>query len=309
MSEIPPLLVAGLLAVAAVVLVGPGPSWVARWTFLRRVPRAAVVLWQAGAVAALLCVLGLAWIVLGSFVLGSFVGGRAVQGWQWALSGLVGLFALLVVARLLWALARVIGTTGARRRRHRDLIDLLAREAAEDDHLRTPGLRVLAEERPLAYCVPGLRESRVVLSAGTLAMLSAEELSAVLAHERAHLRARHDVVLATFDAVHQAFPHAIRSELPAEESRLLVEMLADDAAVREVGRVPLGRAMVALSGSAVPVEGIGVAEIGAGPRSTRIRLERLASSDLGRPGLLSAAVYLLAVGLVAAPLVGLLVAA
>ena len=53
MTSVPPLLVAGLLAVGAAVLVGPGPLWVARWTFLRRVPRAAVVLWQAGAVAAL----------------------------------------------------------------------------------------------------------------------------------------------------------------------------------------------------------------------------------------------------------------
>ena len=90
---------------------------------------------------------------------------------------------------------------------------------------------------PTAF--PGLRDARVVVSAGTLAMLSADELAAVLAHERAHLRARHDLVLATFDAVHQAFPHAIRSELPAEQCRLLVEMLADDAAVRAYGRAPL----------------------------------------------------------------------
>ena len=145
-------------------------------------------------------------------------------------------FAAVVVVRLVWALGRVIISTGSRRRRHRDLVDLLGREADDGVDAAPPGLRVLAEERPLAYCVPGLRESRVVVSAGTLAMLSPDELAAVLAHERAHLRARHDLVLATFDAVHQAFPHAIRSELPAEQCRLLVEMLADDAAVRSVGR-------------------------------------------------------------------------
>ena len=55
--DVPPLLVAGLLAAGAAVLVRSGPPWVARWPFLRQVPRAAVVLWQAGAVAALLCVL------------------------------------------------------------------------------------------------------------------------------------------------------------------------------------------------------------------------------------------------------------
>ncbi len=299
MIDVPPLLVAGLLAVGAAVLVRSGPPWVARWSFLRRVPRAAVVLWQAGALAALLCVLGLTWLVL-SETLGS---PRRLPWWEWLAASAVALFALVVVARLVWALIRVIGSTGTRRRRHRDLVDLLSETAAADLHRANPGLRVLAETRPLAYCLPGLRGSRVVVSAGTLAMLSAEELSAVLAHERAHLRARHDVVLATFDAVHQAFPHAIRSELPAEQSRLLVEMLADDAAVRWVGRRPLGRAMVALSTSVVPDEGLG-----AGAASTRVRLERLAAPGPDRSTGLAAAIYLLALSLVVAPVLAVLVA-
>lgn len=302
MTSVPSLLVAGLLAVGAAVLVGPGPLWVARWTFLRRVPRAAVVLWQAGAVAALACVFGGAAIVWRR----ASAAGWDLPWWDGVLTGLVVVFAVVVAARLGWALVRVVASTGARRRRHRDLVDLLAAGTAADGELavQAPGLRVLAETRPLAYCLPGLRESRVVLSVGTLARLSAAEVAAVLAHERAHLRARHDVVLATFDAVHQAFPHAVRSEMPAEQSRLLVEMLADDAAVRTVGRVPLGRAMVALAGSTVPEAGLG-----AGPRSTRVRLERLSVPDDGRAALLAAGVYALAAGLVAAPLLALVVAA
>jgi Zn-dependent protease with chaperone function len=222
----------------------------------------------------------------------------------WGLTGAVTVFAAVVVVRLVWALGRVIIATGSRRRRHRDLVDLLGREDEGGVDGRTRGLRVLAEERPLAYCVPGLRDPRVVLSAGTVAMLSPDELAAVLAHERAHLRARHDLVLATFDAVHQAFPHAIRSELPAEQCRLLVEMLADDAAVRSVGPAPLGRALVALAGSVVPAGGLG-----AGPLSTRVRLERLAAPEHGRTGRLAAAVYLLAVSLVLAPVLAVVVTA
>lgn len=283
------------------MLVRSGPSWVVRWRFLRQVPRAAVVLWQAGAVAALCCVFGVAWLLVGEAVGGDPGGATGLWG-ESLLAGAVAVFAVVVVVRLVWALGRVIASTGARRRRHRDLVDLLAREAADEAHLHTPGLRVLAEERPLAYCLPGLRDSRVVVSAGTLAMLSTEELAAVLAHERAHLRARHDVVLATFDAVHRAFPHAIRSELPAEQCRLLVEMLADDAAVRSVGRAPLARAMVALSGSAVPDGGLGAA-----PAGTRVRLERLAAPEHGRTGRLAAAVYLLAVSLVLAPVLAVAV--
>jgi Zn-dependent protease with chaperone function len=297
--DVPPLMVAGLLALGGAVLVRAGPSWVVRWRFLTRVPRAAVVLWQAGALAALGCVFGVAWILIREAVTAEPVG-----WWVWGLTGAVTVFAAVVVVRLVWALGRVIIATGSRRRRHRDLVDLLGREDECGVDGRTRGLRVLAEERPLAYCVPGLRDPRVVLSAGTVAMLSPDELAAVLAHERAHLRARHDLVLATFDAVHQAFPHAIRSELPAEQCRLLVEMLADDAAVRSVGPAPLGRALVALAGSVVPAGGLG-----AGPLSTRVRLERLAAPEHGRTGRLAAAVYLLAVSLVLAPVLAVVVTA
>ena len=300
MIDVPPLLVAGVLAVGAAVLVRSGPSWVVRWRFLPQVPRAAVVLWQAGASAALVCVFGVAWILIRQAVTAQPTG----RWWEWVLTGAVAVFAAVVVARLVWALGRVIASTWSRRRRHRDLVDLLATEGGDGVDVGTPGLRVLAEQRPLAYCVPGLREARVVVSAGTLALLSSDELAAVLAHERAHLRARHDLVLGTFDAVHQAFPHAIRSELPAEQCRLLVEMLADDAAVRSFGRAPLGRALVALSGSVVPAGGLGV-----GPVSTRVRLERLAAPEHARRGRLAAAVYLLAVSLVLAPVLTLVVTA
>jgi Zn-dependent protease with chaperone function len=297
MSALPPLLVVGLLAVGAAVLVGPGPSWVARWTFLHRVPRAAVVLWQAGAVAALISVFGMAWVV-------TVEAGRngPHPWWAWVAVVAVLVFAGVVAGRLAWAWVRVIAATGARRRRHRDLVDLLASEESEALVDRPQGLRVLAEARPLAYCLPGLRQSRVVLSAGTLAVLSRQEVAAVLAHERAHLRARHDLVLASFDAVHQAFPHAIRSELPAAQARLLVEMLADDAAARTVGRAPLGRALVALSESVVPEAGLGV-----GRQSTQLRLERLAG--LPGPAGLVVMTYALAAGLVIVPVLALFAAA
>ena len=54
----------------------------------------------------------------------------------------------------------------------------------------------------------------------------------MLAHERAHLRERHDLVVLPFTALRRAFP---RSAMCAEAHRavaLLVEMLADDRALR-----------------------------------------------------------------------------
>jgi hypothetical protein len=129
-------------------------------------------------------------------------------------------------------------------------------------------------------------------------MLDSAEVAAVVAHETAHVRARHDLVLDTFTALHRAFPVAVRSELPERECRLLVEMLADDAARRRVGALPLARALVALADSPVPETALG-----AGPTGTRLRVERLARPREGRTGLLATAVCALAAGLVASPLV------
>src|SRR4029077_590816 len=106
---------------------------------------------------------------------------------------------------------------------------------------KVPGALVVDHPAAAAYCVPGLR-SAIVISAGTLDLLDAGELSAVLAHEggdpggrhgpRAPPRARHDLVLLPFSALGRAFP---RSRLVCQAYAtvaLLVEMLADDRALR-----------------------------------------------------------------------------
>jgi len=287
--------VAAALGALGLVLVGPGPIWVARWRFLYRVPRAAVLLWQAGTLSALISVIG-AGVLVGFWAFGPSApapGRRPI--WALVLAGLLVAFTLSVAVRLVWSLLAVGRTTTARRRRHLAAVDLLGEVGAQPD---AAGLRVLAERLPIAYCLPGLRQSRVVLSSGTLAMLDSAEVAAVVAHETAHVRARHDLVLDTFTALHRAFPVAVRSELPERECRLLVEMLADDAARRRVGALPLARALVALADSPVPETALG-----AGPTGTRLRVERLARPREGRTGLLATAVCALAAGLVASPLV------
>ena len=296
-----PLFWAAVLGGLALVLVGPAPLWVARWRFLYRVPRAAVVLWQAGTVAALVSVIGAAvavalWVV-GATMLdpASWVGISSDAPW-WAILLAILLTALIisVVWRLVSSLIRVARATSLRRARHRLAVDLLDEVEA---HPTNATLRVLAERLPVAYCLPGLRRSRVVLSAGTLSLLARDEVAAVIAHENAHVRARHDLVLDTFSALHRAFPVAVRSELPERECRLLVEMLADDAARHRVGDRPLARALVALADTPVPTEALG-----AGQTGVLLRVQRLTRPDAGYSRPLAAAVYLLAAALVATPL-------
>ncbi len=279
------------LGLLGLILVGPGPLWVARWQFLHRVPRAAVVLWQAGAVAALVSVIG-AGLVVTLPAVGRWSELDQVPVWERVAYGVLVVFTLVVVGRLSWSLITVAATTDSRRRRHRAAVDLLGRV---DESLSLPGLRVLAEQLPLAYCLPGVRGSRVVISAGTLAALSREEVRAVVEHESAHVRARHDLVLDTFTALHRAFPIAVRSEIPAAQCRLLVEMLADDAARRRTGPLPLARALVALAGAPKPTWALGTTGIGTVERIFRLH------GDPGSHRALSAAVYLLATGLVIFP--------
>ncbi len=235
-----------VLSVLAVLLAGPVPSLLAHADRLRRVPRSAMVLWQAVALAAVLAALGAGLsLVTGSALRAGPDGGRYVV----ALAALV--LTATVLGRLLLSGHRVGTRVRNLRRRHLELLDLLATEDA--------GVRVLEHDAPMAYCVPGVHvhraaapRSRVVVSVATKRLLAPDELEAVLAHERAHLRARHDLVLEAFTVLHQAYPAPVRSAVALGEVRFLVEVLADRAARRRSGARPLARALVTLVDSRAP---------------------------------------------------------
>jgi Zn-dependent protease with chaperone function len=78
----------------------------------------------------------------------------------------------------------------------------------------------------------------------------------VLAHERAHLRARHDLVLEAFSVLHRAFPRWVSSASALREVRMLVEVLADRVAARDAGAQALARALVGLAGATTPSAGL-----------------------------------------------------
>jgi len=276
----------------AVALAGPVPAVLARAAWPMRAPRAAIVLWQAIAAAAVLSAFsaGLA-LASGLFVPGS--GAIAALGKPvWLCS--VGVFALTVIVgvRLLIAVLKVAIGTRRRRAHHRMVVDLLGARRREFGDAR-----VLQVAEPLAYCLPGIR-SRVVLSEGTLAAMSPAELAAILSHERAHLRARHDLVLEAFIAVHTAFPRFVRSRSALNAVRLLVELLADDVAVRAVGPAPLARALVACAAARTPA-----GAMAAGGPTTVIRVRRLAGPPNSR--LLSLFAYTAAATVLVVPTIEL----
>ncbi|MEO7421359.1 MAG: M56 family metallopeptidase [Ornithinibacter sp.] len=242
-----------LVALAA-VLAGVAPRLMARQPCFRRAPRAALVAWQA--------------VTLGAIVASLAAAPAAFATFSHDTNPSRNLFLLTLAIvtsggmalRLLWSGHRVGRRLRTLRAQHRELVDIIARP----DHER---VRVLAHPTPTAYCIPG-RHSRVVLSQGMLDAMPPEQLDAVIAHEDAHLRARHDLLVEFFTVVHSAVPGVLRSEEALVEVRLLVEALADRAAVRTAGEVSTARALVRLARSRTPE-----AALGAGTTaSTRLRL-------------------------------------
>ncbi|MEO3797060.1 M56 family metallopeptidase [Nonomuraea sp. B10E15] len=220
-----------LAALAMACAVGSWRFTTARWT--SRAPRLAVIVWQSLGVAWGLATTGamLAYAVqpYGTGVLQGLIafgrGETPPQAWD-----ALHVLALIAGLTALSVLVVVLITAGVQalraRRRHRMLLALISR-----DDPGVPGVRVLDHPSAAAYCVPGLR-SQVVVSEGALKLLSEGELAAVLAHESAHVRERHDLVLLPFAALRRALPWSKVVADAQSQVELLIEMAADDRARR-----------------------------------------------------------------------------
>ncbi|MEO6019308.1 MAG: M56 family metallopeptidase [Knoellia sp.] len=277
-----------LLVLLAVVLAGVAPRVMARLVRFRRAPRAALVAWQAVSLAAVIAALSAAPAAVPSLT--------QVQTRRWLVFGVAAALTLLVLGRLLLSGHRIGTRLRAARTRHRELVDVLATpDSVAQSETRADGIRVLDHATPTAYCLPG-RRSRVVLTQGALAALPAEGLEAVLAHERAHLRGRHDLLIEYFTVLHHSVPGAVRSPTALREVRLLVEALADRAAVHASGPVTTARALLTLAQGQAPEAGLGAS----GDGTTAARM-RLLAADPVSP-LVVSGMYLYAVAVLVLPL-------
>lgn len=230
----------------AITLIWPVPAGLARARWLLTVPRAAVVLWQAVAVAALLAVFGASLATVQALALRLLMPDAARRSGasgsvEFGPSALIhlsiaaALLTLTVIAlvKLNFAGIQVARRLRRHRRRHRDLIDLLARTGAPSGH--APDVRILdTGQGAFAYCLPG-RHSRVVISDAALRDLTPEQVAAVIEHERAHLRARHDLLLEFFTVLYEAAGRRAGTAAALEQTAVLVELLADDSARRRHG--------------------------------------------------------------------------
>ncbi|WP_314326453.1 M56 family metallopeptidase [Paenarthrobacter ilicis] len=287
-----------LLAVLAIILAWPVPVLLSRAQWPARSPFTAMVLWQAIALAGGLSMIG-AMLVYGLEPIGDnllaglrSLGGMVFNNEPTTALGFWHLFALsaaaLLTAHLVFTLLLTYYKIERQRRRHRELLALLA--SPSDDG---PGTVVINHDSPVAYCLPGGARSVTVLSDGLMAALEPAELRAVLIHENAHLSQRHDLLLWAFAAWRQALPWLPTTRLAQTAVNSLIEMLADDVALRTESKGTLIKAIaIVSSGTSQPasgantlnaggavVEGNSVSATGGAdsPRTTASRVSRLLS--------------------------------
>lgn len=267
---------AASLAVLAALLAWPVPALLARADWTRRDPLVALVCWQAVGLAGGLSMIG-ALLVHGLAPWGRSLPEAAwavltarpalapVHGDHWATVTL----AAVLAAELLGVLALSGVRTARARRRHREALELLVEPSAE-----LPDARLLEHPAPVAFCIPGARPL-LVLSSGMVAELDDDQLAAVVAHERAHLRERHHLLLLPFVAWQAALPVLPAAGRAHVAVRELVEMRADDVALASLpgtaARRTMAEAIVAAAGAAGAPPGA-LAVSGVGMRARVLRL-------------------------------------
>ena len=160
--------------------------------------------------------------------------------------GLAATAAALALAALAWRYGRSVQRAQRRTRAHAEAARITGRRLPDGAAV------VLDAARPAAYCVPG-RPAAIVLTSAALAVLDPGQLTAVLAHERAHLAGRHHLLIALTRGLAATFPGVpLFTRGPAEVARL-AEMCADDVAARHSSRPTLVTALLAMgTGTAVP---------------------------------------------------------
>ena len=315
-------------ALLAVVAIGSalGASALPRASWPRRSPAAAILLWQALGLASALAAVG----TLIGLALPASQGGLVLSvlraadllrdGDVFGLAGLFGLsgagggppvvFALrlacltaglALLTLLCWVLLAASVAALQARRRQRALLTLLAHGDP-----KVPGALVVDYPSAAAYCLPGLRSrSRIVVSVGALELLGRGELAAVLAHERAHLRERHDLVLLPFTALRRAFPRSSTCTGAHCAVALLIEMLADDRVLRARPARELVSALVRFGTAGTCPAPAGA--LAAAEGEVAARVARLLKPVRPLPGVAVLAVCLAAALLVAAPVTLLIV--
>jgi Zn-dependent protease with chaperone function len=269
---------AGLGSIVLILGVGAGPL-LSRSAWCHQLPRVAAMAWlgvMAGLIASAIGMVAL--VSTGRHGLGhratewltncwhhhDETGGPVSYVLNAALLGGALAAAFIVVTRYRRTLAH--------RRRHQEALQFVVRVSTDLDDVC-----ILDHPVPVVYCVPS-RMRPIVVSSGALDQLENTQLQAVLAHERAHLRHRHHLLLATVDALAAALAWLPTIREARRRLPLLLEMTADEIAARRWGRDAVAMALRKLTLGPSPAGGLAAG--GSDASQLGHRLARLETSAI-----------------------------
>jgi Zn-dependent protease with chaperone function len=228
-----------------------------------------------------------------------------------ALGGVLA--AVLVIAMTIRLAVIAVRGFRSRARRRSEHLSVLRLAARTDNG--SPATLWLAHDRPLAFSLAG-RPGVVVATEGLTKHLEAEGVAAVLAHEHAHLRGRHHLLVAITDALSAALPFVPLFRFAPAAIRELVELAADVVAIRAHGAAAVELALTCVSGQA-PGGALAMARDAIDVRLARVRDTPMAPGRLRRTltcglagvvagvtPLVTATTLLIAIGIVTCPISG-----
>lgn len=274
-------------AVAAPLLVGLLSGPLSAWLLTRggwqiRHPRRALIAWALVGASGLVVTIASV-LVASALSLSTSSASAPVEGLALTLIAWAGLGGLGIAASLSPLSA---GDPGDQDDDQPSVAELLSRRRTDSWQMGAVTVVEIADPRFVAVAIPGARPS-IFVSRAVRHALPPSYLSAVLAHEAAHLN-QHHTLLRRLGAWHTAcLPKRsrLRRDLAARIT-LLTEPAADDAAASHVGPAHLQDALAALNRLTPSRElGVRAARIRALHSTAPLTREGLPSSRTARPQL------------------------
>ncbi len=189
--------------------------------------------------------------------------GHAGTPGRWGTVALIAV-ALSLTALVGWRVARGVHQLRSRSHEHAESARILGAPSSR------PGVVVVDAAQPTAYCVAG-RPHAIVVTTAALGVLSPHELDAVLAHEQAHIDGHHHRILTTLRALAASMPNLPLFANASSAVARLLEMCADDAAVRRCGIDALLSGLANLAGHPTMAnQRLGAADTAVVVRATRL---------------------------------------
>lgn len=182
------------------------------------------------------------------------------------LGGVLG--GLLLAAVTVRLVISIVAELRRVRRVRQERLEVLRLAAYADD--ARPRTLWLSHDRPLAFSLPG-KPGVIVATEGLRRHLSPAGVAAVLAHERAHLRGRHHLLATITGVASRTFRFVpLFREAPSALNDL-VELAADEEAVREQGVGAVRAALRAVTWDPAPNGALAI-----GQDAIELRLAHLA---------------------------------